>query len=68
MKNTEMGRDGFEPSTMARVIVSPCKGDVLTMLDDRPEGLARLTCNKHWNSKAIESDLTGIAERKRRNN
>jgi len=32
-----MGRGRFGLPTMARQSVSPCKGDVLTMLDDRPE-------------------------------
>jgi hypothetical protein len=29
---------------MARGCVSPCKGDVLTMLDDRPETRALAVC------------------------
>jgi enolase len=53
-----VGRGGFEPPTLARSSVSPCKGDILTELDYRPEAARRQRVIKRWNSSEGESDLT----------
>ena len=53
-----MGRGGFEPPTLARWRVSPCKGDILTELDYRPEARATPMCNKALELFRGESDLT----------
>ena len=53
----KVGRGGFEPPTLARFRGSPCKGDVLTELDDRPEAPDLGWSIKGWNDWSCESDF-----------